>query len=68
LDFGFRRCVFFIHGGVTVLNGQIHNLNAAISAPNPNSSNGTTEVVVRQDPSAKAVGPSLKLGLIVYIR
>jgi hypothetical protein len=68
LDFGLRRCVFFIHGGVTMLSGQIHNLDAAISAPNPNSNNSTTEVVVRQDPSAKAVGPSLKLGLIVYIR
>ncbi len=66
LDLGFRRCVFFIHGGVTVLSGQIHNLNAAISAQN--ASSGTTEVVVRQDPSAKAMGPSLKLGLIVYIR
>ena len=68
LDLGFRRCVFFIHGGVTVVSGQIENLDAAISAQNANSSNGTTEVVVRHDPSARAVGPSLKLGLIVYIR
>jgi hypothetical protein len=70
LDFGFRRCVFFIHGGVTMLRGQIHNLDASIPAPNANnpSTSGTTEVVVRQDPSAKAIGPSLKLGLIVYIR
>jgi hypothetical protein len=68
LDLGFRRCVFFIHGGITMLSGQIHNLDAAIPAPNSNSSNGTTEVVVRQDPSARAMGPSLKLGLIVYIR
>jgi hypothetical protein len=70
LDFGFRRCVFFIHGGITMLRGQIHNLGASIPAPNTNnlSTSGTTEVVVPQDPSAKAVGPSLKLGLIVYIR
>ena len=61
LDFGFRRIVFFVHGGITMLRGQIHNLNAAISGT------GSTQVVVPQDPNAKAVGPSVKLGLIVYI-
>ena len=30
-------------------------------------SHATTEVVVRQDPTVKAVGSSVKLGLIVYI-
>jgi hypothetical protein len=68
LDFGSRRCVFFIHGGITMLSGQIHNLDSSIPATNANNTSGTTEVVVRQDPSAKAMGPSLKLGLIVYIR
>jgi FtsZ-interacting cell division protein YlmF len=68
LDLGSRRCVFFIHGGITMLRGQIHNLDASIPATNADNTSGTTEVVVRQDPNAKAVGPSLKLGLIVYIR
>jgi hypothetical protein len=69
LDFGTRRFVFFLHGGVTMLRGQIHNLDALIPSPPAGdaSATGTTEVTVRRDPNAKAVGPSLKLGLIVYV-
>ncbi|HJX63560.1 MAG TPA: hypothetical protein VJ860_06370 [Polyangia bacterium] len=69
LDFGTRRFVFFLHGGVTMLRGQIHNLDTLIPAPPAGdaSATGTTEVTVRRDPNAKAVGPSLKLGLIVYV-
>jgi hypothetical protein len=64
LDFGSRRFVFFIHGGVSVLWGQIHNLDAALAGA---GATGTTEVLVRQDPNAKAVGPSVKLGFIGYV-
>jgi hypothetical protein len=64
LDFGSRRFVFFIHGGVSVLRGQIHNLDAALAGA---GATGTTEVLVRQDPNAKAVGPSVKLGFIGYV-
>jgi hypothetical protein len=69
LDFGSRRFVFFLHGGVTMLRGQIHNLDSLIPAlpAGDASATGTTEVTVRRDPNAKAVGPSLKLGLIVYV-
>jgi len=69
LDFGTRRFVFFLHGGVTMLRGQIHNLDALIpsSPAGDASATGTTEVTVRRDPNAKAIGPSLKLGLIVYV-
>jgi hypothetical protein len=69
LDSGSRRFVVFLHGGVTMLRGQLHNLNAAIPASTIGSPGvtGTTQVVVPQDPNARAVGPSVKLGLIVYI-
>ena len=69
LDFGSRRVVFFVHGGVTVIRGQIHNVDTAIrqSAPQNTTTSGTTEVVVPQEPTVKAVGSSFKLGLIVYI-
>ena len=69
LDFGSRRFVFFVHGGVTVVRGKVHNVDAAIRDATPQNPNatGTTEVVVRQDPTVKAVGSSVKLGLIVYI-
>jgi len=64
LDFGSRNVVFFVHGGVTMLRGQIHNLDAAIAGA---GGMGTTEVAVRQDPNFKAVGPSFKVGLLCYI-
>jgi hypothetical protein len=64
LDFGFRNVVFYLHGGVTMVRGQIHNLDAAIGGA---GATGTTEVVVRRDPNFRAVGPSIKLGLLVYV-
>ncbi len=69
LDFGSRRVVFFLHGGVTFLRGQIHNVEAAIrnATSQGAAGSGTTEVVVPKDPTVKAVGSSVKLGLIVYI-
>jgi hypothetical protein len=68
-DLGFRRFVFFVHAGVTMLRGRIHNLDAAIrdTTTHVPSATGTTEVVVPQDPTGKAVSASVKLGLIVYI-
>jgi len=70
LDFGSRRFVFFVHGGITMLRGQIHNSNASLPAPSTSdtSASGTTQVVVPQDPTARAAGPSVKLGLIVYVK
>lgn len=69
LDFGSRRVVFFLHGGVTFLRGQIHNVEAAIRNATSQGADGsgTTEVVVPKEPTVKAVGSSVKLGLIVYI-
>jgi hypothetical protein len=69
LDFGSRRVVFFVHGGVTLVRGQIHNVEAAIrnATSQAGAGSGTTEVVVPQEPTVKAIGSSVKLGLIVYI-
>jgi hypothetical protein len=69
LDFGSRRVVFFVHGGLTVIRGRIHDVDAAIrqSTASDTSVAGTTEVAVPQEPTVKAMGVSVKLGLIVYI-
>jgi hypothetical protein len=69
LDFGSRRVVFFVHGGLTMVRGQVHNVDAAIRSATTHDTSviGTTEVTVPQDPTVKAVGSSVKLGLIVYI-
>jgi hypothetical protein len=69
LDFGSRRVVFFVHAGLTMMRGKIHNVDAAIRNTTSSSGTGmgTTEVTVPQDPTVKAKGTSIKLGLIVYI-
>ncbi len=64
LDFGFRNVVFFLHGGVTMIRGHIDSLDAVTAGA---SATRTTEVVVREDPNFKVVGPSFKLGLLVYV-
>jgi hypothetical protein len=68
LDFGSRWFVFFLHGGITMLRGQIHNVDAAIKEGTAHdaSTAGATEVVVRQEPKVKAIGSSVKMGLILY--
>lgn len=71
LDFGYRRMVFFIHGGMSYVHASVHNLNAQISngmssADSNMGSSGTT-VSVNQDPTVRIFTPSAKLGLVFYI-
>jgi hypothetical protein len=70
LDFGFRRVVFFIHGGMSFVRANVHDLNAQIA--NGMSSGGTggssgTTVSINQDPIVRIFTPSAKLGLVFYI-
>lgn len=70
LDFGSKRVVFFIHGGYSFVRGQIHNVETAIAdaaSANASADSGTTVVAVHKDPTIKAWGTSVKLGLILYI-
>ena len=70
LDFGFRRVVFFIHGGMSYVHASVHDLNAQISNGMSSSagmgSSGTT-VSINQDPIVRIFTPSAKLGLVFYI-
>jgi hypothetical protein len=65
LDFGTRRVVFFIHGGMSYIRANIHNVNEQISSATGSSS--STTVSFNQDPMVRVLTPSAKLGLIVYI-
>jgi hypothetical protein len=69
LDFGSRRATFYIHGGMSYIRAEIHNLDAAVasSAGMADIGNGTTEISFTKDPIVRAWLPSVKLGLIVYI-
>jgi hypothetical protein len=64
LDFGMRRVVFFVHGGMSYIRAEVHNLNEQV--PGSGSSGGTT-VTFNQDPTVRVVTPSAKLGFIFYI-
>lgn len=62
LDFGGKHVIFFVHGGVSMLWAQMHNVNQAFQ-----SSGSTTVVQVSEDPKVKAFGSSLKVGLIIFL-
>ena len=65
LDFGTRRVVFFLHGGMSYIRADVHNVNAQIASAMSGSS--STTVTFSQDPQVRVLTPSAKLGLIFYI-
>jgi len=62
LDFGGKHVIFFVHGGISRVWAQVHNLNNAFQDTDSN-----TVVRVSQDPKVKVTGSSLKVGLIVFL-
>jgi opacity protein-like surface antigen len=69
LDFGYQRVTFYIHGGMSYVQGKAHNVGQLFgSDPQINGTNSSgLEVKVSQDPTIKYIGPSAKIGLIVYL-
>jgi hypothetical protein len=69
LDFGYKRVTFYIHGGMSYVRGTIHNAEQQFSSdPQINGTNANgTQVSIKQDPTIKVIGPSAKIGLIVYL-
>ncbi len=66
LDFGARRVVFFIHGGMSYIRANVHNVNTEISNGMSSGGGGTT-VSFNQDPIVRIFTPSVKMGFIFYI-
>jgi hypothetical protein len=69
LDFGYERVTFFIHGGMSYVQGKVHNVDTLVQsnpAINGVDANGL-EVSIKGDPTVKYIGPSAKIGLIVYL-
>jgi hypothetical protein len=62
LDFGGKNVIFYVHGGVSRVWAQMHNVNDAFG-----SSGSSTVVSVSQDPKVTVTGSSLKIGLIVFL-
>ena len=64
LDFGGKRAIFFVHGGISKVWASVHNVNEAVQSKTTSSQ---TVVQVKEDPKLTAVGSSLKVGLIIFI-
>ena len=69
LDFGYKRATFYIHGGMSYVQSHVHNIdqifhtNATINGLDANG----TQVSIPQGATVKYLGPSGKIGLIVYV-
>ena len=62
LDFGREDLTFYVHAGATWVRGRVRNLDETLAE---GREDGVT-VEVRQDPIVTAVGPSARLGFLVY--
>jgi hypothetical protein len=66
LELGTRRATFYIHAGMSYIRTSVHNIDQAIE-PQPSPSPSSTQLSFKQDPVIRAITPSAKLGLIVYL-
>ena len=68
LDSAGKYINFFVHGGVSYLRAELHNVESMLGGQ-PTGANGGTQVSfnVPHDPILTALIPSVKLGLIVYL-
>ena len=68
LDFGYKRVTFYIHGGMSYVSARAYNLDQVLqSQPSINGTNNEgLQISVPQGATVKYIGPSGKIGLIVY--
>jgi hypothetical protein len=62
LEFGGKHFTFFVHGGVSLVNAQLHSGSGTVA-----NTGSDTVVQVSQDPKVRAFGSSLKVGLILFL-
>jgi len=71
LDFGYKRATFYIHGGMSYVRGTIPKSSIGDVFNNQPSINGETasgtQISVKSDATITYIGPSAKIGLIVYL-
>jgi hypothetical protein len=68
LDFGYKRATFYLHGGMSYVRSQVHDLDALVqSNPSINGQDMNGLQVSIPGATIKYIGPSFKVGLIVYI-
>jgi hypothetical protein len=68
LDFGYKRATFYIHGGMSYVESHVHNIDQIFTSMptiNGQDANGL-QISAPQGATVKYIGPSGKIGLIVY--
>jgi hypothetical protein len=66
LELGERTFTFFIHGGMSYVSTELHNVDVALKDVGMNSPD-SPELSISAPPKVHAFVPSLKLGFIVYV-
>jgi hypothetical protein len=66
LELGRKHVTFFLHAGITRVTARIHDLAAAANA-NTSGDGGSMVTVTSSDPKVTVWGPSVDLGVIVYL-
>lgn len=66
LDFGSRYVTFYLHGGVSYVLAHLYNVNQALDdmIKDPEA---RTRVTLDADPTIRALIPSIKAGLILFL-
>jgi hypothetical protein len=63
LELGRKWFTFYIHAGISHIDGTVHNLSSAMMGSDP----GSTSVSFSKDPNVHAWTASARLGFIVYL-
>ena len=66
LELGRKRFTLFLHAGISLVTGAIHNLDAALK-PDPSSKGGSMVTVSTTDPRVRVIGVSASLGFVLYL-
>lgn len=63
LELGRKWFTFFLHAGASYVNGNVHNLSAAMMS----ESSGNTSVTFSADPTVHMWSVSARLGFVIYL-
>jgi hypothetical protein len=64
VELGYARVTFYAHAGLGTMRFAVRNLEESVAALAPEPDGYTLEV--RRDPVARALGPTGKMGMVIY--
>lgn len=67
LDFGRETFVFYIHGGMSYIRTQLHQINELLAEQGANDADSSTTLAINGDPTISGFMPSFKLGIVTYL-